>query len=419
MNYQLLARSSLFSGLPENELVTLAEIAEECRYPQGEVLFREGQRSDRLALLLEGEVEIVKSLGDGDERSLGRRGPGTVLGEMSLFSPSHTATASVRAQTALRVLEMKHAPFEGLLHDHPTLSYSLLETLSRRLEEAENNTIADLRAKNRQLSQAYAELQAAEAQLIEKEKLERELEIASTLQQSILPQQVPQIAGYDFGALMVPAHAIGGDFYDFIPLGADRLGIVVGDVCSKGIPAAMFMTLTYTAMRSEAMRHRSPGAALQAVNQRLMELNPTDMFVTMLYGILEPSKRQFSFARAGHTRPLVLDARHTPVALPAHTGQPVGLFEDVLLDEQSLSLPAGGSLLLFSDGLSETLEGLGVPCDLAELCSSLLAGPGITAQELCNGLWQTVTGGTDCTGSPISGHVPEQDDFTVLALRIS
>ena len=197
--------------------------------------------------------------------------------------------------------------------------------LSRRLEDTENATILDLREKNRQLTLAYQELQAAQKSLIEKERLERELEIASKLQLSILPQSLPVYPGLDLGALMVPAELVGGDFYDFIPLGPDRLGVVVGDVCNKGIPAALFMTLSYTAVRSEALRYPDPGAALQAVNRRLIELNANDMFVTLLYGIIDMNSRRFTYARAGHPYPLILDQQASAGHHP-HPARSAGRF---------------------------------------------------------------------------------------------
>lgn len=408
---EILSSHPMFAGLTASEIYSLVEILHERSYPSGEIIFQESASSELFIIVIAGEVEIIKSLGTSDERCIAVRGPGTLLGEMSIFSDTHTHTASVRTRTPLQVLEMARTQFGELIHSHPDQTYHLLGILSRRLEESENATILDLREKNRQLTQAYQDLKAAQARLIEEEKLERELEIASKLQLSILPQRVPQVVGFDFGALMVPASSVGGDFYDFIQLGPDRLGIVVGDVCSKGIPAALFMTLTYTAMRSEALRHRNPGDALKAVNRRLMELNDTGMFVTILYGILDTTSRQFTFARAGHPRPLILDAQFAPLDLPSNTGQPVGLFEDFLLDEQSVQLPRGSSMLIYSDGLSETLENSGVTHDLVGLCKTLLAGHAMTAQELCAGLWKTVESSVD--------NSLEQDDFTVLALRIT
>lgn len=409
MKNDILRSQPLFAGLPASEIDFLADILLERSFPPGELLMEEGGRSGHFFILLEGEVEIIKSRGTSDERQVGLRGPGTPLGEMSMFSNDRAHTASVRARGEVRALEMTRAQFEGFLRRHPEIAFNMVGILSRRLEESENTTILDLREKNRQLTQAYQELQAAQASLIEKEKLERELEIAHKLQLSILPQTLPACPGYELGALMVPAESVGGDFYDFIPLGPGRLGVVVGDVCSKGIPAALFMTLSYTAVRSEAMRHRKPGAALQAVNRRLYELNATDMFVTLLYGVLDTNARTFSYARAGHPYPLLLDGLGAPVRVPFKPGQPLGLFEEGLLDEESLALPPNATLVIYSDGLSEPLEERGKAFDLGGLCKRLLAAPDSSAQHICAGLWETV--------AAHAGGAPAADDFTALVIR--
>jgi sigma-B regulation protein RsbU (phosphoserine phosphatase) len=411
MNHDILRSLPLFTGLPDSEIQGLAEVLPVDRFQAGEIIMQEGGVSDQLLILLDGEVEIIKSLGTSDERCMALRGPGTFLGEMSMFKLDGTHSASVRARTDLRTLGLSRGTFEDLIRRHPEVTYNLLKMLSRRLEDTENATILDLREKNRQLTLAYQELQAAQERLVEKERLERELEIASKLQMSILPQSLPVYPGLDLGALMVPAESVGGDFYDFIALGPDRLGVVVGDVCNKGIPAALFMTLSYTAMRSEALRYAEPGAALQAVNRRLIELNANDMFVTLLYGIIDLNTRRFSYARAGHPYPLLLDEQAKPVAIPTRTGQPVGLFEDWLLDEESVDLPAKATLVIYTDGLNEPLEEQGKAFDLAGLCSSLLGGSSHSAQEVCAGLWQTVKSHT--------GNAPAQDDFTSLVIRIS
>jgi serine phosphatase RsbU (regulator of sigma subunit) len=277
------------------------------------------------------------------------------------------------------------------------------------LQQSENLTIIDLREKNRQLTQAYQELKAAQAAIIEKEKLEHELELASEIQCSILPEKLPQHPGLDFGALMVPARSVGGDFYDFILLDKHRLGIVVGDVTDKGMPAALFMALTYSSLRTEAFRYRNPGDALRAVNRHLLQINRSNMFVTLLYGILDYQTGEFTYARAGHPPPLVLDSRHRPVDIPSNLGQPVGLFNPFALDEQKICLPTQGSLLIYSDGLSETIEGSKDFPPLPELCASIQEGSELTAQDFCERLWRTVGGA--------EGEWLIQDDFTLVCVR--
>lgn len=131
-----------------------------------------------------------------------------------------------------------YADLDALLHRQPSFSYEMIRTISRRLDESENLTIHDLRQKNEERTKAYAELQAAQEQIIEKEKLEKELEVARDIQLSILPSELPQFPDCDLGASVVPMTTVRGDFYDFISLEGESLGIAVGDVTEHGIPTA-------------------------------------------------------------------------------------------------------------------------------------------------------------------------------------
>ncbi len=223
------------------------------------------------------------------------------------------------------------------------------------------------REKNRQLETAYLALQNAQAQIIEKERLERELQLAHDLQQSMLPRELPVAAGYDFGAIMTPAQAVGGDFYDFIELGNGKIGIVVADVSDKGMSAALFMALTRSLIRAEASRGVPPTEALRRVNYHLLDMNETGMFVTVLYGILDTANGEFLYARAGHELPLVYDRTGAAVAVPVGRGQPLALLPDPALDEQRIVIPQGGRLVLNSDGVTDAIDRRQEPFGVARL----------------------------------------------------
>jgi sigma-B regulation protein RsbU (phosphoserine phosphatase) len=203
-----LSQIPIFAKLPRSELRHLATTLNARELPEQAILIREGSRDDRLFIVLEGQVEIIKALGTADERIVAQRDEGALLGEMSLFSRDGRHTASVRALTPVEMLEMTRDDLDALLHRHPKFAYELVGLLSRRLEESEDTTILDLREKNRQLTEAYRELKAAQAQMIEKERLDRELEIAQNIQASILPQELPVHPTLEFGARIVPARLI-------------------------------------------------------------------------------------------------------------------------------------------------------------------------------------------------------------------
>jgi sigma-B regulation protein RsbU (phosphoserine phosphatase) len=248
---------------------------------------------------------------------------------------------------------MTRSDFERLVQRQPGFAYEMLRELGARLTNAHVAIIEDLKEKNRQLSEAYDALKAAQAQLIEKERLERELQVAREIQMSILPQTLPPLPGYDFGGLMVPARAVGGNFYDIVPLDTDTIGIVVGDVSDKGVPAALFMAQIHALIRAEADVHASPPQVSKRANRQLMEIGQPQLFATVLYGILDRATRAFAYARAGHEPPiLVTDAGGREVT-PWGAGLPLGLLPDPLLDEQSITIPLGGRLVLYTDGISD------------------------------------------------------------------
>lgn len=410
MKPETLRRVSLFAGLPDDELATLATDLVDRPIPTGTLLFREGDPGGRSFFILDGEVEIVKSLGTTEERLIAVRGPGTSLGEMELFSQDHHRTASVRAKTPLQVVEMSRADLENLLRRQPALAFEIVRTLSMRLDESESLTILDLREKNRLLQLAYDQLKAAQAQIIEKEKLERELEVARQIQVGILPRSLPELPGLDFGARMVPTSAVGGDFYDVIQLGNGMLGLVVGDVTGHGVPAALLMALTVTLIRVEAPRCESPTEVLVSVNRHLIESNDSGLFVTALYGILDVASLEFNYARAGHPLPVALDSRGNSVVLEQGTGQPLGLFDPIALDEGRLRLEQGGSMLLYTDGVTEAVDGAGEFFGTERLTSALQEIAGSHPEQVCEALWQALTA--------YQGTMPQDDDVTLVAVGI-
>jgi sigma-B regulation protein RsbU (phosphoserine phosphatase) len=403
-----LAQIPLFAVLPRAELEHLAATLSLCKLAPGTLLMREGQCDDHFFILLDGEVEVIKALDTIDERSLAIKQGTALFGEMSLFNPQGQHTASVRARTEAWALQMTHQDFDSLLQRFPALVYEMMRQVSRRLEESENATILDLREKNRQLTLAYQELQAAQEQIIIKEKLEKELAIAHQIQQGILPQELPQRAGYDIAALTIPARAVGGDYYDFIPLDGDRLGFVVGDACDKGIPAALLISLTNSLVHVEAPRSPSPEAALRLVNRHLVQMNGSGMFVTLLYGVLDPSG-MFDYCRAGHPYPLILDENHLPIETGSGSGMPLGIMEEIQLDARWVSIPPGGMAVMFSDGLNEAADPDGNEFGVQGLVAALPEISHLPAQDVCDGLWERV--------HRFCGDQPQPDDFTVVVIK--
>ena len=190
-----------------------------------------------------------------------------------------------------------------------------------------------------------------EAEARERQRIEQELEVARLIQQNFLPKELPDLPGWQVGAYYRPARVVGGDFYDFIRLPDGRVGLVVGDVTDKGVPAAMVMAATRSVLRAAAERLVSPGRVLARANELLCPDMPSNMFVTCLYGVLDPSTGLFHYANAGHNLPYVRTAEGV-VELKA-TGMPLGLLPDMTYEEREATLTPGQTVLLHSDGLAE------------------------------------------------------------------
>lgn len=400
----------LFASLPQNEIQRLSQCFRPREVPAKTILLQEGMHDPRYYILIKGEVEIIKSMGQADERVLAVRQAPSFMGEMSLFSEDGRHTASVRSITELELLELERDDLDGLLRRHPDFAYEMLRTLSLRLDESENLTIRDLRRKNRELMQAYEDLEAAQVQIVEKEKLERELEVARQIQTSILPRSFPLITGYDFGAMVVPMTAVGGDFYDFINLDEKSIGIAIGDVTDHGVGSALLMALTVTLLRAESRRETSPREVLLRINRHLLEMDDTGMFVTMLYGILDFQSREFTYARAGHEVPIIVDTHGKAIELEYESGQPVGLFSDPLLDERRLKLTPGSLLFLYSDGATDACDVNGNMYGLDRLRTTLCGCHTANAMTICESTWESLI-------AHRCGEM-QQDDVTLLTVKV-
>jgi serine phosphatase RsbU (regulator of sigma subunit)/anti-sigma regulatory factor (Ser/Thr protein kinase) len=224
--------------------------------------------------------------------------------------------------------------------------------LSERDYSADDRKLLDNLASHAAPAVRVAQLvRQQEAEVLTRERLEQELRVAQLIQQQFLPKELPELSGWNVSAYYQPARAVGGDFYDFIELPDGQIGIVVGDVTDKGVPAALVMATTHSILRGDAPRLVSPAKVLKRANDRLYPDIPSHMFVTCLYAVLNPSTGRLTFANAGHNLPYVRTDDGV-IELRA-TGMPLGLMPDMEYEESEATLEAGSNVLLHSDGLAE------------------------------------------------------------------
>jgi sigma-B regulation protein RsbU (phosphoserine phosphatase) len=208
--------------------------------------------------------------------------------------------------------------------------------------------------------------------------------------------------------VIIPARAVGGDFYDFIPVDKHRLCIVIGDISDKGLPAALFMAVTFSLVRAETGRSDNQRQILDNINKFLLKMN-AKMFVTLLYCILDLRTGTMQYSRAGHLPPIVVDGDGNIVEIPVTDGQPLGVLDNMRIDQGQFTIPDGGLALLFSDGLNEAVDSQGNVFGMARVKNELLAFRGENAKKICENLWKSVR--------KHSGEVPHQDDFTTVIIK--
>ncbi len=409
MPINLLSKIPLFADLPVNELDGILAALDVEELKDREILFREGDPGEHFYIVMKGELEVLMAAGQAEELQLNLMKAGEHFGEMSLIMPGGHRTATVRARGDATLLCMSRDQFLNLTTKHPELSGSMVRVLSQRLDATNTQTFRDLTEKNKQLQTAYDNLKAAQAQLIEKERLERELQVAADIQLSILPDELPELDEFGFGARILPARQVGGDLYDVFLLKDNQVGVLIGDVADKGVPSAIFMARAHALIMAEADIGMTAGEVLHVVNRHITRLQKSTQFVTVLYGILDLKTRVLNYARAGHEPPLILHANGVVERLPHGPGMALGLWDTVTLDERTITLPPGSTLLLFTDGMTDCRDSNGEPFGLERIKTTLSGLSNINAQQVCDHLLKTLMNYQD--GSK------QDDDVTLVAIH--
>jgi serine phosphatase RsbU (regulator of sigma subunit)/anti-sigma regulatory factor (Ser/Thr protein kinase) len=321
------------------------------------------------------------------------------LDSLDLDSP---ALAELRAAGARMVVPLvSQGELIGLLNLGPRRSEQEYSADDRKL-------LADLAGHAAPAVRVAQLVREQQAEIRERERIEGELEVARLIQQQFLPHELPELPGWQVAAYYKPARQVGGDFYDFLELPDGQVGIVVGDVTDKGVPAALVMATTHSILRAEAPRLVAPGEVLRQVNDLLVTEMPAHMFVTCLYAVLDPASGRLRYANAGHNLPY-LRTRDGVGELRA-TGMPLGLLPGMTYEEKEAALAPGDHLLLHSDGLAEAhgpeRQMFGFP-RLAKL-----AAEGANGQELIDLLLNEL--------AKFTGPGWEQeDDITLVTLQRS
>lgn len=343
--------------LDDHMLAVLRNIATLRTYPAGTPLIRQGETERTFYVLEDGWAVVVRRLEDEQEQVLAILGPRQSFGEMALLDDS-PRLATVKTISEVVVLEVTVEQFRTLLQSDPDLAIHITRRVLANLRRLDQLSIQDLREKNELLRQAYQELQAAQSDLIEKERLEREMELAAEMQRSLLPATLPQYANFRFDSYLAPARHVGGDMFDVQSLDDEHVGLLIADVADKGAQASLLMAVTRTLFFQEAQRSLSPREVVYAVHRGLLAISGAsegygrDAFVTAFYAVLHLPSGRLDYVRAAQDRPLLLRRGQEPLSLPGG-GRFLGMIEELTLPEYQIDLSPGDRLLLFSDGVTD------------------------------------------------------------------
>jgi sigma-B regulation protein RsbU (phosphoserine phosphatase) len=249
----------------------------------------------------------------------------------------------------------------------------------------------------------------------ERERMARELEIARGVQMSLLPKSVPQPEGYDIAGICIPALEVGGDYYDFVYLSGQKIGIAIGDVAGKGVAAAIYMTLTKGILQSHAEDNVSPKLVLSKVNSLMYRTIERNSFVSMFYAVLDLRHKTITFARAGQC-PVILTQRAnragtilTPKGMAL--GLEMGKVFDAVLEEQEVHLQSGEVLVFYTDGFTEAMNNRNEEFSEKRLVDAVARYRTRSAAEIIRNVCEEV--------NAFTGDSVQHDDMTMVVVKVS
>ncbi len=273
-------------------------------------------------------------------------------------------------------------------------------------------TAGDLKLATALATQAAVSIENARlhAEQLEQERIVKELEIAREIQQTLLPDSTPEIAGIDVAGMSLPAKEVGGDFYDFIPGSEQHLGVVIADVSGKGVPAALFMALSRALMRANSLHDTQVAQAVMQTNRLILECTTSGLFVTLFYGIVNTEQRTFRYVSGGHNPPMLFRNATGTIEMLEADGIALGVLDEIELEEKEISLETDDIMVLYTDGVTESINSHEEEFGEERLCQLIQEHHALSANELIHKIEKTVMDFTE--------DEPQFDDFTLLVVKM-
>jgi len=245
-------------------------------------------------------------------------------------------------------------------------------------------------------------------QLIEKKRLEGQLEVARQVQLELLPADDPKLEGFDICAYNFSTEEVSGDYYDWVSIYEDQIGLVIADVSGKGVPAALLMAFLRASLRAAIHIGYAPHISMAKVNYLLWESIERNQFVTAFYGVLDASNRTLAYTNAGHNPPLLMNADGTAHFME-RGGLPLGMFRNTRYYEYYQAIESGQILVLYTDGVTEAQNPKGEEYGRDRLEKAVRANRNLSARDLITTIQQDVDSWTDGRGA--------SDDMTFFIIK--
>ncbi|HIE30520.1 TPA: GAF domain-containing protein [Candidatus Poribacteria bacterium] len=248
------------------------------------------------------------------------------------------------------------------------------------------------------------------AEELEKQRLEQELTLARQIQQRFWPDELPPIEGISVSGISVPAMQVGGDYYDFIPIGKNQLGMVVGDISGKGVSAALLMSTLRAMLRTQIENHHSVSDTVFLVNNAVFRDTPPEKYLTLFYCVLEIKTHCLTYVNAGHTPAFLYNIHSQEEKYLDIGGTLVGFLEDFPFQEGHELLDSGSVLLLYSDGVTDALNPENEAFGVERLHSLVRKNCHLNSKDLISLIYKKIV--------EFAKNTPQFDDITMIALKI-
>ena len=375
----------------------------------GDVLIHQGDASDVAYFLNGGSLLVYVETSYGPVSLATLQGP-SLVGEIGALT-GLARTTSVKALTPAQVFRIARAQLFELSQKSPELLMSVVRQLGQQIDsvnravalytnalaalgtrEFNSKILDELANPSPQLAEFSTAFRRFADEILSKRRQEAEMASAALIQQSFLPKQsAMNVADRDveIEAKIRPTREVGGDFYDFYMLDADRLAIMIGDVCGKGIPASLFMAVVVTVLRTAAREEPDAASTIARANTVLCRDNAASLFATAFYAVLDLRSGALQYCNCGHNAPVLIPASGEPRRLLS-TGLPLALFADRPATASSIQLNPGDNLVLFTDGVTEAINPLKEEFGDSLLLETLLRDQNLTTTALVSQLFTAV-----------------------------